>query len=175
VQSLLSAARLQAGQIRPRLDWCDMADLVRVALRGASQLGSGHPIETRLSSDLPLVRADSVLMEQVLTNLLVNAFTHTPEGTPVEISAHMQEGSVALTVADRGPGLPADQLDRIFDSFHRASAARPGGTGLGLAIVKGFVEAQGGRVKAANRPGGGAIFAVSLPATDTPDLSEETL
>ena len=80
-----------------------------------------------------------------------------------------------LEVADRGPGLPADQLEQIFDLFYRAPAAKPGGTGLGLAIVKGFVEAQGGRAQAANRAGGGAVFTICMPATDVPELPEENL
>jgi two-component system sensor histidine kinase KdpD len=170
VQSLLSAARLHSGQLRPKLDWCDMSDVIRVALRGASNLLAGHPIENHTMPGLPLVRADFVLMEQVVTNLLVNAAVHTPPGTPVEIVAWVDGNKFLVEVADRGPGLPPDQVERIFDSFHRAPGARPGGTGLGLTIVKGFVQAQGGQIRAANRPGGGAVFSVCLPASERPEL-----
>jgi two-component system, OmpR family, sensor histidine kinase KdpD len=175
VQSLLSAARMQSGHLRPKLDWCDVSDLIRAALSEAGDLTAGHPIETHIAPALPLVKMDHALMEQALTNLLVNAATHTPKGTAIEISARAQGNELILEVADRGPGLPADQLERIFDLFHRLPTARPGGTGLGLAIVKGFVEAQGGRVKAANRPGGGAVFTLCLPAADRPELPEEML
>jgi len=175
IQSLLSAARLKSGQLRPKLELYDVSDLIQVALRNVSAMTSAHPMETHIAADLPLIKADFVLMEQTVANLVVNAATHTPPETPIEISAHAENGEVVLEVADRGPGVPAEQLDRIFDLFHRAPNAKPGGTGLGLAIVKGFIEVQGGRVSAANRPGGGAVFSIYLPATETPVLSEETL
>jgi two-component system sensor histidine kinase KdpD len=78
-----------------------------------------------------------------------------------------------LAVADRGPGLPPESLPLIFDKFYRAPSAPAGGTGLGLAIVKGFVEAQGGTIKAENRPGGGALFTIRLPLSKSPPISAE--
>jgi two-component system sensor histidine kinase KdpD len=174
VQSLLSAARIQSGQIKPKLDWCDVADVAQVALRSVGNLLLDHPLETRLAPGLPLMKLDFVLMEQALANLLVNVATHTPVGTPVELSARVEGKELILEVADRGPGLPVDELERVFDLFHRTADAKPGGTGLGLAIVKGFVEAQGGRVQAANRAGGGASFTIRLPVPDAPSLPEET-
>lgn len=172
VQSLLSAARLNSGQLRPNPDWCEIPDLIRFTLRGVSSLTAEHPIEVKVPPML-LARMDFVLMEQALANLIVNAAVHTPPGVPIEISARIEGGDFILQVADRGPGLPPDQLERIFDPFHRAPGAKPGGAGLGLAIVKGFVEAQGGRVSAWNRSGGGAIFTIILPAGESPSLPEE--
>jgi two-component system sensor histidine kinase KdpD len=173
VQSLLSAARLNSGQLRPKLDWCDIPELARLALRDVGTLTAGHPVEVRIESGLHLAKMDFVLMQQALANLVANAAMHTPPGTPVDIMARIEQGELMLQVADRGPGLPADQLDRIFDSFHRASNATPGGIGLGLAIVRGFVEAQGGRVNAVNRQGGGALFTIIMPAHESPDIPEE--
>jgi K+-sensing histidine kinase KdpD len=170
VEGLLNAARLQSGQIRPALDWCDVSDLVKVALRNAGRWLAAHPVESRVPASLPLVKADFVLLEQALSNLLVNAAVHTPPGTPIEVTARIDDRRLALEVADRGPGLPAADVERIFELFHRAPNAKPGGTGLGLAIVKGFVEAQGGKVSAANRPGGGALFTISLAAAEAPNL-----
>jgi two-component system, OmpR family, sensor histidine kinase KdpD len=174
VQSLLSAARLNSGRLRPKPDWCDIPELVRLALRDVSALAAGHPVEVRIAPGLHLAKMDFVLMEQALANLVANAAMHTPPGTPVEISARVEDSELILQVADRGPGLPPEQLDRIFDSFHRASNATPGGIGLGLAIVKGFVEVQGGRVNAFNRQGGGALFTITMPASESPDLPEES-
>lgn len=175
VQSLLSAARIQSGQIKPNPDWCDVPDLVQVALRGVESLLADHPVETRIAPGLPLVKLDYVLMEQALANLLVNAATHTPAGTPVEIGARVEGKDLIVEVADRGPGLPPNELERVFDLFHRTPDAKPGGTGLGLAIVKGFVEAQGGRVRAANRAGSGAVISIRLPVPDAPTVPEETM
>jgi two-component system sensor histidine kinase KdpD len=173
VQSLLSAARLQSGKLRPKMDWCDIRDIVRDAARNAQEVTVGHEVSNTIAPGLPLLKLDSVLMEQAVLNLLMNAATHTPNGSPIEIVVRMQDCVMLVEVADRGPGLPPEELDRIFDWFHRAPGARPGGTGLGLAIVKGFVEAQGGSVKAANRSGGGAVFTLALPADAVPHLPEE--
>jgi len=173
VQSLLSAARLQAGQLRPKLDWCDVRDVVRAALRESSELTADHPVDTKIASELRLVKMDSVLTQQALSNLLSNAVLHTPPRTPIEISARFEGPELLLQVADRGPGLPDGETERVFEIFHRAPNAMPGGTGLGLAIVKGFVEAQGGHVRAANGTNGGAVFSIFLPATESPNIKEE--
>jgi two-component system sensor histidine kinase KdpD len=115
-----------------------------------------------------LARLDFTLMQQALTNLLLNAVGHTPAGTPILLQVRQENGQLLLTVADSGPGLPPDLLPRIFDKFVRAPNAPAGGSGLGLAIVKGFVEAHGGQISAGNRPGGGAVFTISLPQKETP-------
>jgi two-component system sensor histidine kinase KdpD len=176
VESLLSAARIKAGQVRPKPDWCDVADLVQVTLRRIKDQIAGHPVRTFIPANLPLVKADFVLTEQALANLIANAVKHTPPGTTIEITAQIESGFLVIGVADSGPGLPADQLGRIFEPFQRGSSAKTGGVGLGLAIVKGFIEVQGGRVEAANRPSGtGAIFSIYLGAADTPHLPEEIL
>lgn len=175
VQSLLSAARLQAGQLRPKLDWCDVRDVIRAAMHEASEVMGDHPVETKIAPGLRLVKMDSVLTQQALSNLLTNAANHTPPKTLVEVCARLEGTDLLLEVSDRGPGLPDEDMDRVFDLFHRAPNARPGGTGLGLAIVKGFTEVQGGRVRAGNRADGGAIFSIFLPASESPNLHEETI
>jgi two-component system sensor histidine kinase KdpD len=173
VQSLLSAARIQAGQIRPNLDWCDVRDVVRLALLEVKELTAGRPVQVDIPAELPLLKADSVLMEQILVNLLINAGTHTPPGTAIEVKVRASRNQMILEVADRGPGLPPEELERVFDLFHRMPRAKPGGTGLGLAIVKGFTEAQNGTVQAGNRPEGGAVFALAMPLSKPPSLPEE--
>jgi signal transduction histidine kinase len=100
-----------------------------------------------------------------LRNLAENAVNYSPAGTEIWLSAVRQGPNCVLSVADSGPGIPPDDLRRVFERFHRVdpSRARPGGTGLGLAIVKHLVELHGGSVKAGNRPEGGAVFTVTLP------------
>src|SRR5262249_42363835 len=122
---------------------------------------------------MPLVRMDFVLMQQVLTNLLLNAALHTPPGTTVQLKAGAEADALILTVADNGPGLDPDVVPLIFEKFYRGPTAPAGGTGLGLAIVKGFVEAQGGQVKAENRAGGGAKFTIRLPLAKAPPVAAE--
>jgi two-component system sensor histidine kinase KdpD len=173
VGNLLSMTRLESGHVKAKLDWCDVADLVHVTLKEIEKDLAQHKVTVGIAPGLPLVRMDFVLMQQVLTNLLLNAAVHTPRGTAVQVNAGVEADTLALTVADNGPGLPPDALPLIFDKFYRAPAAPAGGTGLGLAIVKGFVEAQGGQVKAENRPSGGAVFTIRLPITKSPPVTVE--
>jgi len=173
VQSLLSAARLQAGQLQPRMDWCEARDVVRASVHESARLLNGHPVETKIAPGHHLAKMDFVLMQQAVSNLIANAAVHTPPGTPIKISARFEGKELLLQVADHGPGLPPGEVERVFEMFHRLPNSKPGGTGLGLAIVKGFVEAQGGRVCAGNGVDGGAVFNIFLPASDKPELPEE--
>jgi two-component system sensor histidine kinase KdpD len=164
VGNLLNMTRVETGHVKPKLDWCDVEDLVQVTLDDIEHDLTRHRISVEVAPDLPVIRMDFVLMQQVLTNLLLNAAAHTPPGTSVHLTAAMEGEELVLKVADNGPGLPAEALQQIFEKFYRAPAAPAGGTGLGLAIVKGFVEAQGGQVGAQNRPEGGSVFTVRLPS-----------
>jgi two-component system sensor histidine kinase KdpD len=175
VGNLLNITRLESGHVKPKIDWCDVGDLLQVTLKEIAKDLASHPIEVTVAPGLPLARMDFVLMEQALANLLLNASVHTPAGTPVEVRATAQDATLLLTVADRGPGLPPDALPFIFEKFYRAPNAPAGGTGLGLAIVRGFVEAQGGRIEAANQPGGGALFTIRLPLGQPPPVCVEPI
>lgn len=175
VGNLLNMTRVESGHVKPKLDWCDVADLIQATLKEIERDMSCHRVTLTLARGLPLVRMDFVLMQQVLTNLLLNVAAHTPPGTPVNIDARVDSGSLALAVSDQGPGLPPETLPFIFDKFYRAPSAPAGGTGLGLAIVKGFVEAQGGQVQAENQPGGGVCFTLRLPVTKPPPVAEEKI
>ena len=175
VGNLLNMTRVESGHVKPKLDWCDVADLIQATVKEIEREMSGHSISIRLSPDLPLVRMDFVLMQQVLLNLLLNVATHTPPATAVNIEARVDSASLDLSVSDQGPGLPPETLPFIFDKFYRAPSAPAGGTGLGLAIVKGFVEAQGGKVRAENQAGAGARFIVRMPLSKPPPVTEERI
>jgi two-component system sensor histidine kinase KdpD len=170
VGNVLEITRLESGRLKPRAEWCDVSDLVHVGVKETQKQLSRHTVVVEVAAGLPLARMDYVLMEQALTNLLSNAAHHTPPGTPVEVSARVADGVLLLAVADRGPGFPEGAIPRLFDKFYRGPAAPTGGTGLGLSLVKGFVEAQGGRVTAENRAGGGAVFTISLPLGQAPAI-----
>jgi two-component system sensor histidine kinase KdpD len=175
VGNLLNMTRLESGHVEPKLDWCDIGDLVNVTLKELQKELAQHKLSVELSPGLPLVRIDFVLMQQALANLLLNAVLHTPPGTSVHVQVNARSGTLVLSVSDNGPGLPADVLPFIFDKFYRAPEAPAGGTGLGLAIVKGFVEAQGGKVEAQNNPGGGATFSIHLPLAKSPPVAAEAV
>jgi len=168
VGNLLDVTRLDSGHVLPKLDWCDVGDLVQTTLRTLKRELTSWEIKTEIAEKLPLARLDFTLIQQALTNLLLNVVAHTPAGTPILVQVRREKTDLILSVADTGPGLSPELLPRIFDKFVRAPDAPAGGSGLGLAIVKGFVEAHGGRISAANRPGGGAVFTMRLPQKEAP-------
>jgi len=166
VDNLLDMTRLESGGLKPRLDWCDWSDLVNATVEEVGETAKEHTLVYNLPQGLPLVRADSALMEEVLTNVLVNAIVHTPAGTTITISAGVRDEprrEVFLRVKDRGPGFDPADLPRIFDKFYQGGGRKTGGLGLGLSIVRGLVEAQGGRVEAANATEGGAEVTIWFP------------
>lgn len=165
VANLLDQTRLESGAIRPQLDCCDARDLVNTARRALGDALAGRVVKLAIPEELPLLMADARLMEQVITNLLLNATLHTPAGTPIQISAGVEPGGARgfIAVIDRGPGIAAEVREHLFEKFRRGEKARAGGVGLGLSIVRGFMLAQGGEITAENPPGGGARFTVYLP------------
>ncbi|MHC1770089.1 MAG: DUF4118 domain-containing protein [Verrucomicrobiia bacterium] len=172
VANLLDMTRLESGRVKLRLEWCDVRDLVNVAVRKTEKELAQHKVTVSLGPDLPLVKLDAVLMEQVLLNLFVNAACYTPPGTLIEVAAKASAQELTIIVADRGPGLPPESVPHVFEKFYRVPGAPSGGTGLGLSIVKGFTEAQGGRAEVTNREGGGAAFTLRFPVAETPMAKE---
>jgi two-component system sensor histidine kinase KdpD len=163
VNNLLSMTRLEAGAVKVDKEWLPLEEVVGAALvRLEDRLGR-RVVNTHLPSDSPMVLLDGVLIEQVLVNLLDNAIKYTPPGTPIDLSAEITKERLSVEVADRGPGIPPGDHERIFDKFYRVAATGSHGVGLGLSICRGIVEAHGGRMWAENRPGGGAVFHFILP------------
>jgi two-component system, OmpR family, sensor histidine kinase KdpD len=164
VGNLLDITRLEAGAMRLHREACDVQELI-----GSSLEQIGAPLKNRLvkveiTPKLPLVNLDFVLFSRVLVNVIDNALKYSPPDKPIDIKARVFKHILEITVADRGEGIPVDDLEHIFDKFYRVQ--RPdnvSGTGLGLSICKGIVEAHGGTIRAENRRGGGAIIIVCLP------------
>jgi two-component system sensor histidine kinase KdpD len=167
VANLLDMIRLEAGTLQVQKEWQLLSEAVGVALLRTEEQLQDHPVTTSFPPDLLLVPVDEILLEQVFVNLLENAAKHTPPGTPIEVGAESRPHEVIVYVADRGAGLPPGQEEAIFQKFYRGGAGS-GGIGLGLTICRGIVTAHGGRIWAENRPGGGAVFRISLPITGTP-------
>src|SRR5262249_50041749 len=150
--------------VQVRAEWHSVEEIVGSALARLGGRLRDRPVTTTVPPDLPLVPLDGLLMEQVLINLVDNALNYTPAGSPIEIAASLRDGHLLLEAADRGPGLRPGDETRVFEKFYRGSAPKGGrGVGLGLTVCRGIVETHGGRIWAENRPGGGAVFRVSLP------------
>jgi two-component system sensor histidine kinase KdpD len=166
IANLLDMTKLESGAVTPNVALHDVGEIVGSALRRASRILSRHNIELELAPDLPMLELDAVLFEQVLFNLLDNAAKYAPPETTIRIQSWKNVESVCLRVLDEGSGIPASDLDHIFDKFYRAQKTDQvrAGTGLGLAISRGFVEAMHGTIVAANRTDrSGAAFTISLP------------
>jgi two-component system sensor histidine kinase KdpD len=172
VRNLLDMTRLEAGAVELAKEWQPLEEAIGAALDRTAPVLEAHPVTTKLPRDLPLVPFDSILLQQVLVNLLENAAKYTPAGSPIEVAATAREGGVEVVVADRGKGLPAGEESKVFEKFYRAEKGRGGGVGLGLTICKGIVTAHGGQIWAENRPGGGAAFHFTLPIEGEPPSVE---
>ncbi|WUI03403.1 HAMP domain-containing histidine kinase [Spirillospora sp. NBC_00431] len=168
VDEMLLLARLDQGRPLER-DPVDLAALAADAVADAAVVDQGRPLT--LEADGPVVvTGDAGRLRQVLDNLLANVRRHTPAGTAATVRVTARDGEAVLEVADEGPGIPADDLPRVFERFYRTdesrardAAAQPGGSGLGLSIVAAVAAAHGGRASAAPAPGGGAAFTITLP------------
>jgi two-component system sensor histidine kinase KdpD len=175
VGNLLDMTRLESGAIELKLDLTDIGEIIGAALERAGAILAAHRVEVTIASDLPMLRLDPILFEQVLFNLLDNAAKYSPPGSRIDLRARKEGDVVALEVLDEGPGIPPADLERIFDKFYRVQAQdrRRAGTGLGLAICRGFIEAQGGRIEAHNRRDrSGAILTLRIPVPEAAELPE---
>ena len=172
VRDLLRLARLDAGQEQREHVACSVDSLVAgvEADLAAPIEARGQQIVRTIAPEAGTIYGDPAKLHDALRNLLENAVNYSPEGSTISIGAHRNDTRILITVADQGRGIPDADLPRVFERFYRVDKARsrgerdPGGTGLGLAIVKHLIELHGGRVTAANRAEGGAIFTVELPA-----------
>jgi two-component system sensor histidine kinase KdpD len=164
VGNLLNMTRLEAGGIRVHLEPCDVQDVIGAALEQLGERLEGRPVNVDVPEDLPLVPLDFGLIVQAMVNVLDNAVKYSPPGQPIEVWARIAHYQLQISVADRGIGIPPEDLERVFDKFYRVQ--RPhnvSGTGLGLAICKGIVQAHRGAIQAINRPGGGTNIRITLP------------
>jgi two-component system, OmpR family, sensor histidine kinase KdpD len=174
VDNLLSMTRLESGVVAVDKEWFPVEEVIGAALRRLRPQLAGRAINKRLSSDLPPVLMDGVMIEQVLFNLLDNALKYSGADTAVDIAVREKDGTFVFEVADRGPGLTEEEREQVFEKLYRGTAAKTGGrgAGLGLAIARAIVDAHGGRIWASNRPGGGSIFSFTLPAEAVPPTLE---
>ncbi len=170
VGNLLDMSRIEGGALRSEKEWYPLDELIHDVLGHMHLLLQGREIRVTIPEDLPPVELDYLQMDQVLTNLLENAERHTPVATPIEIEVEKIDEHIEVCIGDYGPGVPAEDRERIFDKFYRVLSTRQGrnstmGSGLGLAVCRGLVEAHGGHIWVENREGEkGVIFHFTLPS-----------
>jgi two-component system, OmpR family, sensor histidine kinase KdpD len=162
VESLLNMSRLEAGVLNIKKDWCDINDLIHKTLQRLESNLQKYKVSVDIPENFPLFKLDFGLMEQVVYNLIINATQHTPQDTLITIQADCIQDTLFITIADNGSGFPEQEIDKVFDKFHRNKGSLPGGTGLGLSIVKGLVEAHGGSIRLENIPVRGSKFTIKI-------------
>lgn len=174
VENLLNMSRLESGVIQPKIDWCDLKELVYNVLDSLKEDLHFHKIVVHADENLPLFKLDYGLTEQIIYNLVFNASQYTPKGAKIEIKVDYNPNidfeynpdtlmPCVITISDDGNGFPETEINKVFDKFYRLQNSKTGGTGLGLSIVKGFVEAQNGKITLENKEEGGAIFKIDFP------------
>lgn len=167
VANLLDMTRIEGGALRLRTDWIDVRDVLNAAGERVSRRLGGRILSRDYPRDLSLVKADASLLEQVVVNVLENAIAYSPPEARIEMAAYEDRGNVVISIEDEGRGIPAAELERVFDKFRRMEepSDRSHGAGLGLSIAKGFIDALGGRIAAASpiHDGKGTRILISLP------------
>lgn len=169
IENVLDLTRIRAGQLEPRLELVELADIVNAALKRKQRSLAAHRVAVRLPADLPMLRLDLFLVEHALANALDNAAKYAPPGSAVTVAAVREGPEIVLSVADEGRGMSSVELARAFEPFYRAAGDEGGsaGSGLGLAICRAFVEANGGKVKIDSPgPGLGATLTMRFAVPD---------
>lgn len=164
VGNLLNMSRLEAGVLQPKLDWCDLNELIFRVIKNNNESAINHNVHFEHKENLPLFKIDGGLIEQVLNNILYNAIQYTPPDSTITITVSYREDNFEVVISDNGPGIPPSALHSVFDKFYRVPQTFTGGTGLGLSIAKGFTEALNGTIRLENVKEGGSKFTVILPA-----------
>jgi len=174
IENLLNMSRLESGRISPRLDWYDIHDLINKVTENLQDELKPFQLHVVIPDDMPFIKTDFGLLEQVLYNLIYNATQYASTSVNLRVKAFYDNGIMTLQVMDRGPGFPRGEISLIFNKFYRVEGSQAGGTGLGLSIVKGFVEALKGTVTVENRQNGGAKFTIKIP-TEIPEIDKTIL
>jgi two-component system sensor histidine kinase KdpD len=173
IENLLDMSRLNSGVLSLKLEWHDFNDLLSVVVKKLEKPLSAHKLKIDFIDKVVLVKIDYRLMEHAVSNILLNAAMYTPIGTEIKISLKRDETHFVVEIEDKGPGIPADSIPKIFDKFYRVPGSPTGGTGLGLSIVKSIVELHKGKVSVHNVEPHGCCFTIELPLEAQPYVPEE--
>jgi len=170
IENLLNMSRLESGHISVRLDWYDINDLINKVTEDLDDELKSFSLEVNVPEEMPLVKIDFGLMEQVLYNLLFNSTQFAPDKSTIKINTNYEKGLMMIEVIDQGPGFPESDIQNAFKKFFRVDGRKTGGLGLGLSIVKGFIEAHNGRISVENNKTKGAKFTIAIPS-ELPEIN----
>ena len=174
VAKILQMTRLESGAVRIERDWASVGEIAEAVLRKLADRLKDHRLIVEIPTDLPLVRVDAALLEQVLANLLENAVRYTPAQTVIRLRARSGAGEITVSVEDFGQGLAEGEVEKIFDKFHRSHPeGGTGGVGLGLSICRAIVRLHGGRIWAEAIPAAGTAVRFTLPLEAAPQMPVE--
>ena len=166
VRNLLEMARIEAGELKPSKHWQSVSEILDNVLERCAASIRNHRVSVALDEHTPVVKVDSRLVAEALTNLVENAAKYSPADSAIIVRARVAGDELIISVTDHGPGIASDEMGRIFDKFyrgrHRARRVSEG-TGMGLAIARGIVEAHGGRIWVESAPAQGATFTIAIP------------
>lgn len=168
VEDLLDMSRLQSGHMALKLDWHDPSEIVLFSLQSLSTELAKHQVFRNLASNIQMIRVDFHLFDQALRNLILNAARYSPAGSGISVTTEVASQKLCISIADEGPGIPADQRDRVFEKFYRLPGSPQGGTGLGLSIAKAIIEAHHGEISIESNSPRGSVFRIELPLPEPP-------
>jgi two-component system sensor histidine kinase KdpD len=173
IENLLDMSRLNSGVLSLNLEWHDFNDLLSVVIKKLEKPLINHTLEINFLEKIQLLKIDYRLMEHALANIILNAAMYTPIGTVIKITLKKSDSQFYIVIADEGPGIPEESMDKIFDKFYRVPGSPTGGTGLGLSIVKSIVELHKGTVSLLNVKPHGTQFTIELPLEIQPQVPQE--
>lgn len=162
VANLLDMSRLESGNLKLKLKLHDINDLIKAILNDLKTELKEYKVALEIEQDLPLIKIDFGLIEQALSNIIVNAAIYTQPGSTIKIKVEKKLNELIIEISDNGLGLSEEHINKIFDKFYRVPGTKTGGTGVGLSIVKGFIEAHKGLIKVESNKSGGLTFIIIL-------------
>lgn len=162
IDNLLNMQRLESGFLKPKMDWCDMNELIRNVLNRLKTELETHQVKVEIDQDFPQIKLDDGLIEQAIYNIIYNATVYTPEDSTICIQAYLENSTLSIQLSDNGQGFEEEHLRQVFTKYY-SNKNRKGGMGLGLSISKGFIEAHAGSISVENQASGGAKFTIKIP------------
>jgi two-component system sensor histidine kinase KdpD len=174
-EDITDMARIETRAVDAEPEWVQPGEIIEAAVQQVQPALASHHVEITTPAEAVLVRVDPRLMSSALAHLLENAGQYSPPGARITVDAAMAGDELRIRVRDRGPGIAAGDIDRLFERYYRGAEGRQQrfGSGMGLAITRGLLSAQGGRAWAENHPEGGAVFGIAVPAVTRVAASEE--